>query len=251
MSATLRGREMAVGVARSHADRAAREVDVAPAECDELALPQTSECRSQVDRAVLLGIPGSDECHDLLGREYVDVGAGRGSRLLDVGDWVGREAKALAGSLHDAVEDDDRLLARAIREPAVRVDLVGCPVLDSVGCQLVEFDLAQVRQNVVAEAPVRKAMLGSPGGTPLALVSEDVAGDGSIVHDDQAAPNATEANNLIRFGTPLGHNHEPRQGETADLQRLLSAPGRTRTCDLRIRSPLLYPAELQGPAGAA
>src|SRR3954451_7197246 len=27
-----------------------------------------------------------------------------------------------------------------------------------------------------------------------------------------------------------------------------SAPGRTRTCDLRIRSPLLYPAELQGRA---
>ena len=29
----------------------------------------------------------------------------------------------------------------------------------------------------------------------------------------------------------------------------IDAPGRTRTCDLRIRSPLLYPAELQGPAG--
>ena len=26
-----------------------------------------------------------------------------------------------------------------------------------------------------------------------------------------------------------------------------SAPGRIRTCDLRIRSPLLYPAELQAP----
>jgi hypothetical protein len=28
----------------------------------------------------------------------------------------------------------------------------------------------------------------------------------------------------------------------------LSAPGRIRTCDLRIRSPLLYPAELRGRA---
>jgi hypothetical protein len=37
--------------------------------------------------------------------------------------------------------------------------------------------------------------------------------------------------------------------ETHDLQAKPSAPGRTRTCDLRIRSPLLYPAELQGPAG--
>src|SRR3954447_4964914 len=28
-----------------------------------------------------------------------------------------------------------------------------------------------------------------------------------------------------------------------------SAPGRIRTCGLRIRSPLLYPAELRGPGG--
>ena len=29
----------------------------------------------------------------------------------------------------------------------------------------------------------------------------------------------------------------------------ISTPGRIRTCDLRIRSPLLYPAELRGPRG--
>lgn len=28
---------------------------------------------------------------------------------------------------------------------------------------------------------------------------------------------------------------------------LYGTPGRIRTCDLRIRSPLLYPAELQAP----
>ena len=31
---------------------------------------------------------------------------------------------------------------------------------------------------------------------------------------------------------------------------LRNAPGRTRTCDLRIRSPLLYPAELRAPETA-
>jgi hypothetical protein len=37
--------------------------------------------------------------------------------------------------------------------------------------------------------------------------------------------------------------------EAGHLQRLPSAPGRIRTCDLRIRSPLLYPAELPGLGG--
>jgi hypothetical protein len=37
----------------------------------------------------------------------------------------------------------------------------------------------------------------------------------------------------------------------AALARDVSAPGWIRTNDLRIRSPLLYPAELQGLGGAA
>jgi hypothetical protein len=28
---------------------------------------------------------------------------------------------------------------------------------------------------------------------------------------------------------------------------MIGTPGRVRTCDLRLRSPLLYPAELPGP----
>ena len=33
--------------------------------------------------------------------------------------------------------------------------------------------------------------------------------------------------------------------EAGDLRSMRSAPGRIRTCDLRIRSPTLYPAELR------
>jgi hypothetical protein len=40
-------------------------------------------------------------------------------------------------------------------------------------------------------------------------------------------------------------------GETATSRPNASAPGWIRTSDLRIRSPLLYPAELQGLAAKA
>jgi hypothetical protein len=33
----------------------------------------------------------------------------------------------------------------------LRIDLVGCPLLHSVGGQIVQLDLAEVRQDVVAE----------------------------------------------------------------------------------------------------
>jgi hypothetical protein len=39
--------------------------------------------------------------------------------------------------------------------------------------------------------------------------------------------------------------------EGLGLPHLHNAPGRTRTCDLRIRSPLLYPAELRAPQARA
>ena len=82
--AGLRRRQRALGVARGHADVSAREVDVAPAQCDELAAAQAGEGGGEVDRGVLLGRGGADERHDVLGREDVDVGAVRLDRLLDV-----------------------------------------------------------------------------------------------------------------------------------------------------------------------
>jgi hypothetical protein len=39
---------------------------------------------------------------------------------------------------------------------------------------------------------------------------------------------------------------EPRKRPEAALARRQSAPGRTRTCDPRLRRPSLYPAELRG-----
>ena len=57
----------------------------------------------------------------------------------------------LACSIHDAVQDRDRFLAGAVREPAVRVDLDSRPALDALGGEILERDVAEVRQDVVAE----------------------------------------------------------------------------------------------------
>jgi hypothetical protein len=39
--------------------------------------------------------------------------------------------------------------------------------------------------------------------------------------------------------------HEPWKKTVKKLKKLANAPCRTRTCDPRIRNPLLYPAELR------
>jgi hypothetical protein len=46
----------------------------------------------------------------------------------------------------------------------------------------------------------------------------------------------------VRGGNPNKRYHQRRQL----VMDFRNAPGKTRTCDLRIRSPLLYPAELRG-----
>ena len=51
------------------------------------------------------------------------------------------------------------------------------------------------------------------------------------------------------FGTRSPRRPMPRITDKRVLLGLRGAPGRIRTCDLRIRSPLLYPAELRGPRG--
>src|SRR5512133_2722454 len=51
------------------------------------------------------------------------------------------------------------------------------------------------------------------------------------------------------FGTRSPRRPMPRITDKRVLLGLRGAPGRIRTCDLRIRSPLLYPAELRGLAG--
>ena len=52
------------------------------------------------------------------------------------------------------------------------------------------------------------------------------------------------------FGTRSPCHPMRRITDKRVLLGLRGAPGRIRTCDLRIRSPLLYPAELRGPRGA-
>jgi hypothetical protein len=149
--ARLRRRKVAVRVARADADRRAGEVDVSPAQRVPLALAETREGGGEVERGVLLGVGGAHLRHDLLGREDVDLGTQGGAGLLDVGDRIGRQAVELARPLHDAVEDRDRLLARAIGEPAVEIDLDRRPPLDALGGEVLERDVAEVRQDVVAE----------------------------------------------------------------------------------------------------
>ena len=41
--------------------------------------------------------------------------------------------------------------------------------------------------------------------------------------------------------------HEPQNRDNDSETTVLNTPGRTRTCDLRIRNPLLYPPELRAP----
>jgi hypothetical protein len=49
------------------------------------------------------------------------------------------------------MKDGDDLFPRAVRQLASRVDLVGNQVLDAIGGQVPQLDLAQVRKHMVAE----------------------------------------------------------------------------------------------------
>ena len=143
------------------------EVDVAPVEGDELALAEAGEGRGKEDRRVLLRVGGSDEGHDLLRREDLDLGLRGRPWLLDVGDRVGGQAIELARSLHDAVEDRDRLLSRAVRHLAVWVYLLGGPAFDSVRSEVFETDGAEVWKHVVTEDGV---VVAQRGGLALAVL---------------------------------------------------------------------------------
>ena len=51
-----------------------------------------------------------------------------------------------------------------------------------------------------------------------------------------------------RNGTPVRTKFEPPFGIGAPISEGDGAPRRIRTCDPRVRSPILYPAELEAPA---
>ena len=61
-----------------------------------------------------------------------------------------------------------------------------------------------------------------------------------------------------RWGGRRGLNPQPPEPQSGALPielcppySVFRAPGRSRTCDIRLRRPALYPAELRGPAGGA
>jgi hypothetical protein len=73
-------------VARRDTDRGVREVDVTPAQRDELAAAQARERRREEDRGVLLVGCGAHRGEHLLGRVELQLAAGGVvlARLLDV-----------------------------------------------------------------------------------------------------------------------------------------------------------------------
>jgi hypothetical protein len=169
-------------------------------------LAEAREGGGEVDRGVLVGACGAHERHDLLGREDVDLGPHGGARLLDVGDRVGRQAVELACSFHGAVEDRDRLFAGAVGEPAVGIDLDRRPTLDALGGEILESDVAEVRQNVVAED---RLVVAERGWLPLPVLLDVVQVLGTSVCDRGAGAHHA----WQRSGGRLGENRaEPGLG---------------------------------------
>src|SRR5262249_3535835 len=76
-------------------------------------------------------------------------------------------------------------------------------------------------------------------------------------HPDQAAAETYDGGDLLRLPDAIGHLGkavgrllEQAQAAGAVGALLVCAPGRIRTCDLRIRSPLLYPLSYERPGDA-
>lgn len=139
--------------------------DPRPERVAEVVEAERSQCGS-----FELGVRGAHERHDLLRGEDVDLGPQGGARLLDVDDGFAGQPMELACSLHDAVKDRDRLLAGAVGEPAVRVDLDSRPALDALGRQLLEGDVAEVSQDVVAEV---RLVVAERGWLPLPVLLDE------------------------------------------------------------------------------
>ncbi len=74
------------GLHTTHADERVGEVDVAPAQGNELAAPQAGDGRREEDRRVLLRRRRAYQRKHLLGREDVEVDASWLAEAVDVGD---------------------------------------------------------------------------------------------------------------------------------------------------------------------
>src|SRR5436305_504249 len=79
------------------------EVDVAPAQRQQLAEPQSSERGGEEDRRVLLGGRSADQRHDLLRREHLEIAAALQRWLLDLSCRVHRQPPDLLRALEDSM----------------------------------------------------------------------------------------------------------------------------------------------------
>jgi hypothetical protein len=60
-------------VTATNPNRVAREVDVAPLQCEELAHPQSGERSREEQCGVVLGRASADQSPNLLGRECLEI----------------------------------------------------------------------------------------------------------------------------------------------------------------------------------
>ena len=164
--AALRRREAAAGEGPADAHARGGEVDVSPAESDELAAAEAGERGREEDRRVLLGLGRPDEGPDLLGGEDLDGGRLAEAGLLDVGHRVVAELVDPTSAFEHAVEDREDLGLRSVADRQGRL-----PRLDALGREVLEAQGAESGQQV---RPDDRAVVDDRGGLAVE-VELDVA----------------------------------------------------------------------------
>jgi hypothetical protein len=137
---------MSLRIASTHPDQRPGEVDVAPAQRDQLTATKTCERGGHEDRGVLHARRGSNESMHLLGGEHVDPVAAGQRRLLDLSDRVRRKRPDLLRAAEDPVQQHQRLPTRA-RRPASVPD----PPLDRRRRDRLDRQLSEGRQQLRAD----------------------------------------------------------------------------------------------------
>lgn len=111
----LRRRRLALGPVFTDVDRATSEVDVPPAQREQLPHPQSGERGRVEDRRVLLGLRRPDQGQHLLRAQHVDLRGAAHPRALDHVGGVAGQAVNLHRSLEDRAKADEILLAGPVR----------------------------------------------------------------------------------------------------------------------------------------
>ena len=241
-AAALRRRQRAGRVARGHADVLAREVDVAPAQRDELALAQSGERGQEEQRAVLLVVGVPHEREDLVGREHVDAARRRRrARAVDVAHRVGVELPDAARTLHEPVEDDDDLLLGAVGQRTIAPELAR-PALDELRRDVLQAPSAERRQQVVAHDRPR---IADGARLALAVVLEEAQVLGAGVVERRAGAHGPGQRARAR---PDEHGVEPLLREATGVEAgRRPAASRPRRPDLAVHLAPVAEAVLGPP----